>query len=226
MSDNTTKLTPQEVIAGLAKGLGVQEIPDTYTKQFGGDMLFGLGAEMQRHRGLVPMIVVEGFREKYAQRIFVEDVMKKMGLEDNAQNTQMVTSMISEAEDAVSTLNQSVDAGETISLKITESEPTTLPETRMETVNEPERTVSADDKVDIKLVQTLLSGAIGRTNQLRHDLLVGPSLGLNRPLANIGATSDAWNDTSLGAVNAVIDLLKESNGLSARFSESGYTPEL
>ncbi len=228
MSGNTVDISKEDVIVGLAKGVGLSA-PDTYTKEFGNSVLQAMAAKLDEHLASVPVILTQG-QEEYARNSFIEEITRNIGLPVNDQNKEIVNSMISEAGDAVTGLNKNVDAGVVISLKapaaVSSQAPEMRTETQMVTKSVPDRELSDATKADIKEVQTLLSGAIGRTNQLREVNIIGPMLGLDKPLENIGQISDSWSESSLSSVNAVIDLLKEKNGLSDQFPESGYTPEL
>ncbi len=226
MSENTVDLTKEEVLVGLSKGLGLF-VPDVYTKDFGLSVIQALSDKFDEYAANVPSVVSGDYAGEYIRNRFIEDLATNIGLEINDQTRQMVSLMVSEAGDAVEALNKSVDAGSVVPLKAPiSSNVETRTETRMVTETVPDRELSPETRADIKLVQTLLSDAIGRTNQLRDRPIVGRMLELDNPLNNIGIISDEWSEDSLGAVNAVIDMLKERNGLSDQFPESGYTPEL
>ena len=224
MPENTTSLTPQEVIVGLAKAIGMQ-VPDTYSAAFGTSVMDTLTDRLNAHKAAQPMVMTLEYINQNAMNALAAEVAQNLGIEQG-----LAATMVSNSGNAVASLNASATP---VSLS---GNPTSTvdPEsnsggdgatTRTRTVTEPDRDVSQALRNDIKLVQETFTGAIGRTNQMRTGI-TGPLLGLDSPLRNISGTSDAWDQSSLSAVNAVIDLLKERNNLSGQFPDSGYTPAL
>lgn len=228
MSENTVDLSKEVVIESLAKGLGIT-VPDTYSKEFGASVIEAMNNKLNEHIANVPLVVSEDYAEEYVRNSFVDELTANMELEANDENRATVDLMVREAGDAINGLNKNVDAGVIVPLKVPVNTPNveTRTETQMVTKSVPERELSDATKADIKEVQTLLSDAIGRTNQLREtDSDVKKAFGLDEPLQNIGAVSDTWSENSLNAVNSMFDTLKVARGLSEKFPESGYTPEL
>tara|TARA_R110001592_G_scaffold29350_10_gene106659 strand:- start:34419 stop:38957 length:4539 start_codon:yes stop_codon:yes gene_type:complete len=220
------ELTPQEVIVGLAKGLGM-DIPETYTGAFGQSVVDTLNTKLSGYKATIPQVyTIDAINQRAAESL-ASEIATKLGV---GSNSGEVALMISEAGDAVAVLNQSATPVSLRALPNTNADnnagTTTRTETVMETRTVPDRTLSDATINDNKLVQSTFTAAIGRANQMRDSAIVGPMLGLSQPLNNISRRDGTWDNSSLGALNGVIDLLKERNGLSGQFPESGYTPEL
>lgn len=224
MPENTTNLTPQEVIVGLAKAIGVQ-VPDTYSSAFGTSVMDALTDRLNAHKANQPAVLTVEYVNQNAMNALIGEVAGNLGIEQDD-----AAEMVRNSGNAVATLNisatpVSLNGNPTSAVNPDNSSDGDGVTTRTETVTEPDRVVPQVLRDDIKLVQETFSGAIGRTNQMRDGIL-GDVLELPRPLTNISTAGETWNESSLGAVNAVIDLLKERNGLTGEFSAEGYTPAL
>jgi len=226
-----TDFNAAEIIVSLARALDI-DIPqndgqDTYTAELGQQINAELAGKLQEYRSNPPMAMTQDLIDDYARDALLREMAENLGLESD-QAVEVVGAMYDGAGGAISEYNERIQNSESLSLAVDGSGPRTETryETRMETRREPDRELSDATMRDNRYVQTTMAAAIGRVNQMRNQAVVGPLLNLNRPLENISSRNGQWDADSLESMNAVIDLLKERNGLSGRFPESGYTPEL
>ena len=240
MAQGTVNFSAAETIVSLAKALEI-DIPenngqDEYTAQLGQQITTQLQEKLQEHRANQPMVLTLDAIEERARAALLTELATNLGLQSE-QALQVMGAIYDNADEAIEEFDERLQTAgrpdaESLSLAVDgdggnpQAETTTRYETRTETVREPDRELSDATIRDNRLVQTTLAQAIGRVNQMRNSSIVGPMLGLSRPLDNISQRDGYWNEESLDSMNAVIDMLKERNGLSGQFPESGYTPAL
>lgn len=237
MSQDTVSFNAAETIVSLAKALDV-EIPeneagkDEYTTAFGQQLMTQLAAKLDEHRANVPMPVFpQEAVEAQARESLIQELTTKLGLEA-AEAPQIVAALCDNLDEAVAEFDERV-AGqgganpESLSLEISSGTNNTVEyTTEIQIQRNPDRELTQATLNDNKYVQATMAAAIGRVNQMRDMPVVGDLLNLDRPLTNFSKRDGYWDEGSLTAVNSVLDLLKERNGLSDQFPESGYTPEL
>ena len=227
----TQDLDAAKIIVSLAKALDI-DIPqndgqDTYTAELGQQIKAQLATKLQDYRSNAPMVLTQEGIDSYARDALLREMATNLGLTSDGA-VALVGNLYDGADIAIDEYNGRIQNSESLSLATNTSGPTTETryETRTETRSAPDRELSDATIRDNRYVQTTMATAIGQVNQMRGDMLVGPLLNLNRPLTNFSRRDGTWDESSLNAVNSVIDLLKERNGLEGRFPESGYTPEL
>ncbi len=239
MAQGTVNFSAAETIVSLAKALEI-DIPenngqDEYTAQLGQQITTQLQEKLQEHRANQPMVLTLDAIEERARAALLTELATNLGLQSE-QALQVMGAIYDNADEAIEEFDERLQTAgrpdaESLSLAVDgdggnpQAETTTRYETRTETVREPDRELSDATMRDNRYVQTTMSAAIGRVNQMREGV-GGSLLNLDRPLTNITRTNGQWDEGSLESMNAVIDLLKERNDLSDRFPESGYTPEL
>ncbi len=214
MPENTTNLTPQDVIVGIAKGIGMQ-VPDTYTSAFGQSVMDTLEDKLNTYKAAQPMVLTLEYINQNAMNALTAEVARNLGIEQD-----LAATMIANAGDATTDLDASATPVSLIpnSGGNEETAPTTRTEIRTRTVTEPDRTLSAATREANRTAQTMLSQAIGKYNQLKDDD--------DPALAQMTRRDGQWDQASLNSLNGILDTLKEATGLSARFPDDGYTPEL